>query len=38
MMNAWCGTGVDEWLNAFDDKNLPVQAEYQWIKYTPFTE
>ena len=38
MMNAWCGTGVDEWLNAFDDKNLPVKAEYQWIKYTPFTE
>ena len=38
MMNAWCGTGVDEWLNAFDDKNLPVKAEYQWIKYTPFAE
>ena len=27
MMNAWCGTGVDEWLNAFDDKNLPVKAD-----------
>ena len=36
MMNAWCGTGVDGWLNAFDDSNLPVLAEYQWIKYTPF--
>lgn len=38
MMNAWCGTGVDKWLNKFDDKHLPVTAEYQWIKYTPFTE
>lgn len=36
MMNAWCGTGVDSWLNAFDDSNLPIMAEYQWIKYTPF--
>lgn len=36
MMNAWCGTGVDSWLNAFDDANLPIIAEYQWIKYTPF--
>lgn len=36
MMNAWCGTGVDSWLKAFDDSNLPVMAEYQWIKYTPF--
>ncbi len=36
MMNAWCGTGVDSWLNAFDDSNLPIAAEYQWIKYTPF--
>lgn len=36
MMNAWCGTGVDTWLKAFDDSNLPVMAEYQWIKYTPF--
>lgn len=38
MMNAWCGTGVDGWLSAFDDSNLPVMAEYQWIKYTPFDE
>ncbi len=36
MMNAWCGTGVDDWLNAFDDTTLPLAAEYQWIKYTPF--
>ncbi len=36
MMNAWCGIGVDGWLKAFDDQNLPLTAEYQWIKYTPF--
>lgn len=38
MMNAWCGTGVDGWLNAFNDENLPVCAEYQWVKFTPFDE
>lgn len=38
MMNAWCGTGVDGWLNAFDDSQLPLTAEYQWIKFTPFDE
>ena len=36
MMNARCGTGVDGWLNAFDDSNLPIMAEYEWVKYTPF--
>lgn len=36
MMNAWCGKGVDGWLNAFDDTNLPLTAEYEWIKFTPF--
>ncbi len=36
MMNAWCGKGVDSWLNAFDDTNMPLTAEYEWIKYTPF--
>lgn len=35
MMNAWCGTGVDGWLNAFNDTALPVTAEYMWIRYTP---
>ena len=38
MMNAWCGTGVDAWLKKFDDSNLPLTAEYQWIKFTPFDE
>ncbi len=36
MMNAWCGIGVDEWLGVFDDTRLPVAAEYQWIRFTPF--
>lgn len=38
MMNAWCGTGVDSWLKPFDDSNLPLTAEYQWISYTPISE
>ncbi|MBR6626795.1 MAG: glycoside hydrolase family 16 protein [Lachnospiraceae bacterium] len=36
MMNAWCGTGVDGWLKAFDDANVPLTAEYQWFSFTPF--
>lgn len=36
MMNAWCGKGVDGWLKAFDDSKLPLTAEYEWIKFTPF--
>ncbi|MCI7540044.1 MAG: family 16 glycosylhydrolase, partial [Veillonellaceae bacterium] len=35
MMNAWAGKNVDAWLKAFDDSNLPIMAEYQWVKYTP---
>ncbi len=35
MMNAWCGTGVDGWLNAFTDGDLPLTAEYQWVRFTP---
>lgn len=35
MMNAWCGTGVDGWLKAFDDSNLPITAEYEWITFAP---
>lgn len=38
MMNAWCGKGVDGWLNPFDDSNLPLTAEYQWFAYTAFEE
>ncbi len=38
MANAWCGKGVDGWLNAFDDKNIPLTAEYEWVKFTPFDE
>ena len=36
MMNAWCGEGVDGWLNAFDDTNMPLTAEYEWVRFTPF--
>lgn len=36
MMNAWCGTGVDGWLNAFDDSAMPLTAEYKSISFTPF--
>lgn len=36
MMNAWCGRGVDEWLNAFDDSSLPLAAEYAWVRYYPY--
>ena len=35
MANAWAGIGVNDWLKAFDDSNLPIQAEYEYIKYTP---
>ena len=38
MMNAWCGTGVDGWLNAFDDSNMPLAAEYESISFTAFDE
>lgn len=36
MMNAWCGTGVDNWLNKFDDSKLPLTAEYKSISFTAF--
>ncbi len=35
MMNAWCGKGVDGWLNSFKDDKLPISAEYKWVKFTP---
>ena len=38
MMNVWPGTGVDAWLNPFDDSALPLTAEYEWISFTPFEE
>lgn len=38
MMNAWCGTGVDGWLNAFDDSKMPLTAEYEKISFVPFEE
>lgn len=38
MMNAWCGKGVDNWLKSFSDENVPLTAEYEWVKFTPFNE
>lgn len=38
MMNAWCGTGVDGWLNAFNDEKMPLIAEYERISFIPFEE
>lgn len=35
MANAWCGIGVDGWLNAFNDANVPLTAEYEWVRFTP---
>ncbi len=36
LMNAWTGKGVDEWLKPFKDNRLPIIAEYQWFRFTPF--
>lgn len=36
MMNAWCGKGVDGWLNAFKDNNLPLTAEYESFSFKAF--
>ena len=36
LMNAWTGKGVDEWLKAFKNDKLPIIAEYEWFKFTPF--
>lgn len=32
MMNAWCGTGVDDWLNPFDG-TVPLTAEYESVSF-----
>lgn len=37
MMNAWPGTGVDSWLNAFDG-TTPLTAEYDWMRVTAYDE
>ena len=38
MMNVWCGTGVDSWLNPFDDSKMPLTAEYERISFDAFNE
>lgn len=37
MMNLWNGTGVDDWLGAYDGGS-PITAQYEWMKYTPFKD
>jgi beta-glucanase (GH16 family) len=34
MMNLWPGTGVNDWLGAFDGRT-PLTAEYEYVKYYP---
>lgn len=38
MMNLWPGIGVDGWTGVFDDADIPLVAEYDWVRYTPVTE
>lgn len=38
MMNVWCGIGVDRWLNAFNEKALPLSAEYRYISFESYDE
>lgn len=37
MMNLWNGIGVDSWLGPYDG-TTPITAEYEWVKYTPYTD
>jgi beta-glucanase (GH16 family) len=34
MVNLWPGTGVDGWLGRFTYPNKPIEAQYDWIRYT----
>lgn len=36
MMNFWPGDGLDAWCGPFTYRGLPLYAEYDWIRYTPF--
>ncbi|MBM7541160.1 beta-glucanase [Amphibacillus cookii] len=38
MMNLWPGIGVDDWTGTFDDDDIPLVAEYDWVRYTPVSE
>ena len=38
LANAWTGKGVDDWLKPFNARNLPLVAEYEWVKFTPFED
>ena len=38
MMNLWPAIGVEEWTGVFNDEDIPVRAQYDWIRYTPLDE
>lgn len=38
MMNFWPAIGVDAWTGVFDDTDIPIYTQYNWIKYTPISE
>lgn len=38
MMNLWPAIGVDGWTGVFDDADIPLVAEYEWVRYTPLEE
>ncbi|GAA0306493.1 beta-glucanase (GH16 family) [Gracilibacillus halotolerans] len=38
MMNLWPSIGVDSWTGPFNEENIPLYAQYNWIRYTPLSE
>jgi beta-glucanase (GH16 family) len=38
MVNFWPGIGVDGWLGSFKYPGRPLQAQYDWIRYSPLTK
>ena len=38
MMNFWPAIGVDGWTGVFDETDIPIYTQYNWIKYTPLSE
>ena len=38
MMNLWPSIGVDSWTGPFDEENIPLYTQYNWIRYTPLSE
>jgi endo-1,3-1,4-beta-glycanase ExoK len=38
VLNIWPGHTVDSWLGPLKYEGKPVQAEYQWVKFTPLRQ